>query len=646
LKKRTDIDKKVKKIIGKRYGECYNIFERCLRKIKTIIKKILRKFRTLLSLIKKAWVKYHFIIPPRVIKNFIKKLIKREPVVNNNILNPFDKNDYNEWLNCNSNFNVIKELEYNPLISFVIPVYNVKRSLLMECLDSILNQSYKNIEICLADDCSTHEDTIKTLKQYEKKYDNVKVVYREKNGHISAASNSALELVNGEYVAMMDNDDVIPSNAIYEMVKALNDDKTIDMIYSDEDKLNVQGQRCDPHFKSDYAPDTLLSVNYFCHFTLLRTSILKKIGGWKVGYEGAQDWDLFLKFVEQAKNIYHLPKILYQWRMLEGSTSMGLSNKKYAMDTAKKSIEDALERRKTPGIVRLHDKVPYYWIEYTYKKEPMISIIIPTKDYASTLDKCLKSIYKKTTYKNYEIIVVDNNSKEKETFKLFDDYSKEHKNFKVIKADMEFNFSKINNLAVGEAKGEYILLLNNDTEVITDNWLQLMVGYAMQSHIGAVGAKLIYPDKTIQHGGVIMGMGGVAGHVFVNSPMNYEGIYGRLCVPYNYSVVTAACLMVKKDKYNEVNGLTEELKVAYNDVDFCLKLVEQGYHNIMVPMVELFHYESKSRGQEDTKEKQARFKSESDYMYEHWKKYIDNDPMYNINLSRNAVFMLEKDTNE
>lgn len=631
--------------LSRYFNKIFDFFYYIIWMIIKPFKWIFRKIGTFFKLVKKAWTKYHFLVPPRVMKNFIIRVIKKDYNydANNNFFNPFNKSDYNMWLKKNEKIEPVEELKYNPLISFVIPVYNVKKELLTECLDSILNQSYTNIEICLADDCSTNQETIDTLKKYESKYNIIKVVYREKNGHISAASNSALELVTGEYVAMMDNDDVIPKNAIYEMVKAINKDKTIDMIYTDEDKLDTSGNRCDPHFKSDYAPDTLMSVNYFCHFTLLRTSILREIGGWKVGYEGAQDWDLFLRFVEKAKNVYHLPKILYQWRMLEGSTSMGLKNKDYAMDTARKSIEDALERRNTPGIVHLDDKVPYYWIEYKYKKEPMISIIIPTKDYASTLEQCLKSIYKKTTYKNFEIIVVDNRSEEKETFDLFKKYKEKHDNFKVIKADMEFNYSKINNLAVKEAKGDYLLLLNNDTEVITENWLQLMVGYAMQSHIGAVGAKLIYPDRTIQHGGVVMGMGGVAGHVFVNSPMNYEGIYGRLRVPYNYSVVTAACLMVKKDKYQEVNGLTEELKVAYNDVDFCLKLVEKGYYNIMVPMVELFHYESKSRGTEDTAEKKKRFESESNYMMKHWNKYIEEDPMYNINLSKTAVFMLDKE---
>ncbi len=640
------MNRKVFRCMSKFFDVCYAIkmlfmkFLRLLLLPFVLIKKIIIK---ICRLIKKAWVNYHFLVPPKVIINYLIRIITRKRFANNtSILNPFDKNDYNLWLKSNSESVEIKELDYNPLISFVIPVYNVKKELLEECLNSILYQSYKNIEICLADDCSTNPETIDTLKEYEKEYSNIKVVYRKKNGHISEASNSALELVSGEYVAMMDNDDVIPKYAIYEMVKVLNHDHEIDMIYTDEDKIDTSGNRCDPHFKSDYAPDTLLSVNYFCHFTMLRTSILRDIGGWKKGYEGAQDWDLFLRFVEKAKKIYHLPKVLYHWRMLEGSTSIGLNQKKYAMDTAVKSIEDALDRRRTKGIVHLHDKVPYYWIEYLYDKEPLISIIIPTKDYSSTLDKCLKSIYKKTTYNNFEIIVVDNRSVEKETFDLFDKYKRRYDNFKVVNADMEFNYSKINNLAVSEAKGEYLLLLNNDTEVITNNWLQLMVGYAMQKHIGAVGVKLIYPDRTIQHGGVVLGMGGVAGHVFVNSPMNYEGIYGRLCVPYNYSVVTAACLMIKKDKFSEVNGMTEELKVAYNDVDFCLKLLDKGYYNIMVPMVELFHYESKSRGAEDTEEKLLRFKSESDYMYKHWDKIISDDPMYNKNLSKVGAFMLDK----
>ena len=616
----------------------YNFkIRRVYQKVFGKICRILNKF---LNKIKMAWIKYHFIIPLSVWKVYIKRIFRIEN--KSAVIDPNNQKEYLKWLKKNEEKTIYKKLDYTPLISFVIPVYNVSSKLLTKCLKSILNQKYENIEICIADDCSTNKKTINTLKKFEKKYNNIKVVYRKSNGHISEASNSALELVSGKYVAMMDNDDVIPENAIYEMVLALNKDKTIDMIYTDEDKLDYNGLRCDPHFKSDYAPDTLLSVNYFCHFTLLRTSILKKIGGWKKGYEGSQDHDLFLRFTENASNIYHLPKILYHWRKIPGSTSIGLNQKNYAVINGKKAVEDSLKRRKVDGIVHIDSKTPYYYIEYTYKKEPLVSIIIPTKDYAKTLSDCLKSIYEKTVYKNFEVIVIDNNSIKPETFKLFDEYKNKYSNFKVIKADMEFNYSKINNLAIKEARGEYILLLNNDTEVITPEWINYMVGYAMQNHIGAVGSKLIYPDNTIQHGGVMLGMGGVAGHAFVNEDRNSIGTFGRLSVPYNYSAVTAACLMVKKSKYIEVGGLTEELTVAYNDVDFCLKLVNKGYYNVFLPMVELYHFESKSRGQEDTVEKKNRFKKESDYMYKKWKSMIKNDVMYNKNLSRIQVFKLDR----
>ena len=629
------------------------LFMRVFNKIMYYPKKIAKKVywitrnvgKAMIRAIKYAWKEYHFLVPPKMWK---KEFIKFHKIIvigdENSFVDCNNDRKYRKWLKFYDVKSKVEKLDYNPLISFVIPVYNVSRELLSECLDSILGQTYQNFEICLADDCSKKEETIATLKEYEQKDKRIKVVYRKENGHISRASNSALELVTGEYVAMMDNDDVIPSNALYELVKALNNDKTIDMIYTDEDKYDTEGRRCCPHFKSDFAPDTLMSVNYFCHFTLLRTSILKEIGGWKVGYEGAQDWDLFLRFTEVAKNVYHLPKILYHWRMIPGSTSMTLDNKNYAALATTRLLEDALKRRKVEGEVHLHDRVPYYWIEYKYKKEPMVSIVIPTKDYASTLKTCLESIYSKNSYKNFEVIVADNRSSKKETFELFETYKKEHDNFRVVKADMEFNFSKINNLAVKEAKGDYVLLLNNDIEVITENWLSLMVGYAMQSHIGAVGAKLIYPDKTIQHGGVVLGMGGgVAGHAFLNEPLDSLGVFGRLSVPYNYSVVTAACLMVDKKKYLEVNGLEEDLKVAYNDVDFCLKLQKAGYYNVLLPMVELYHFESKSRGQENTPEKLERFKKEEKYMYDHWGDWIHSDPMYNENLSRVCVFQLRTD---
>lgn len=556
--------------------------------------------------------------------------------------NPFVKEEYQKWIDkFDFNDSPVK-LKYNPLISIIVPVYNVDRVFLCKCLDSILNQTYQNFEICLADDCSTNKETLETLKQYSEKDSRIKVFYRKKNGHISATSNSALEMATGEYIALMDNDDIISKNALYEMVKVLNLDKKIDMIYTDEDKIDFDGTRCEPHFKSDYAPDTLLSSNYICHFTLLRKNIVDEIGGFREGYEGAQDYDLFLRFTEKTNKIFHIPKILYHWRKLSGSTAVTVGNKGYAIQNGKKALEDALKRRDIKGEVIIHEKIPYYSIRYIYDKEPMISIIIPTKDHTDILKCCIDSIYNKTNYKNYEVIVVNNNSEKTETFELFEMYDKKYSNFKVIDANMEFNYSKINNLAVNESKGEYIVLLNNDTEVISPDWLELMVGYAMQKHIGTVGVKLLYPNDKIQHAGVVMGLGGIASHAFLNLNNDECGFYGRLAVPYNYSANTAACLMVSRNKFLEVGGLEEKLKVAYNDVDFNLKLLNKGYYNVFIPQVQLYHYESKSRGLDDTLEKQKRFSQESKFMYDNWSHMIFNDPYYNSNLSKYYIFMLDK----
>lgn len=638
---------------GKKYLICKlqnRLVGRILRKLKSIaysrIKKISKFNRTIKKGLSIAWKEYHFLIPFSLWGKYYKLFIKKIKGLDEQFYNPFIKNDYAKWILESEKETIYEPLKYKPKISVIIPVYNVSRQLLSECLDSVLNQKYDNFEICLADDNSTNIETIQTLKEYEMKSELIKVVYRKENGHISNASNSALQIADGEYIAMMDNDDIIPENALYEMVKVLNQDKKIDMIYTDEDKIDLDGKRCEPNFKSDYAPDSLLSSNYFCHFTLLRTGIVKKIGGWRVGYEGAQDYDLFLRFTEKTNNIYHLPKILYHWRKIPGSTSMCIDNKDYAIKRGKKALEDALKRRKIDGIVHVHNKVPYYFIEYKYKKEPLISIIIPTRDYSSTLEVCLKSIYEKTTYKNFEIIVANNNSCEKQTYDLFDKYKKEYENFKVIDINTEFNYSDINNKAFKKSSGEYIVLLNNDTEVITPNWLEIMVGYAMQNHIGAVGAKLLYPDKTIQHGGVILGLGGVASHAFINCLSDDVGLYGRLSVPYNYSAVTAACLMVSRKKYNEVNGLNKDLKVAYNDIDFNIRLMEKGYYNVFVPMVELIHFESKSRGLDTTSEKYKRFLTESNYMYDKWSKLISKDPFYNPNLSLHKGFMLDPKTHK
>lgn len=588
---------------------------------------------------KNTWKKYHFLVPPKVMKKNLKYLwsILRE---HNSKLyfSPFDKERYNEWLKRTEKKTKYEELKYRPLISVLIPVYNVKGKYLKECINSVLGQSYDNFEIIIVDDASTKKETLDTLKKYERN-EKIKIKYRKKNGHISVATNDALKMAKGEYVALMDNDDVLASDAFYEVVKVLNEDKKIDFIYTDEDKLDLDGKRQDPNFKSDWAPDSFYSSNYISHLCVLKRSIIEEIGGFREGFEGAQDYDLYLRFIEKTNRIYHIPKILYHWRMIPGSTAAEIGNKNYALERGKKALEEALKRRKIDGEVKIAEDCPYYYIEYAVKNNPKVTIIIPTKDMVKILRKCLDSIYEKSTYNNFEVIVVNNKSEKKETFELFDEYKEKYDNFRVMDANFEFNYAKINNMAVSKTDGEYIVLLNNDVEIITPNWIELMLGYAEQKHVGAVGAKLFYGDGTIQHGGVIVGLG-VASHAFGGAD---DGAVwgGRLSVPYNYSAVTGACLMVSRKKWNRVGGLEEKLKVAYNDIDFCLKLLEEGYYNVFVPMVKLYHYESKSRGDDDTFEKKARFDQEQDYMYKKWKKRIENDEFYNPNYSKQTWYRLD-----
>jgi Predicted glycosyltransferases len=463
----------------------------------------------------------------------------------------------------------------------------------------------------------------------------IKVIYREENGHISEASNSALAIATGEFVGLLDNDDTLAEFALYEVVKLLNDHPEADLIYSDEDKLSEDNKRSQPFFKTDWAPDILLATNYICHFGVYRKTIIDEIGGFRKGYEGAQDYDLVLRFTEKTDKIFHIQKILYHWRMISNSTAVNPESKGYAFEAGLKSLEDALERRGIKGTVT-HGAFPgVYTIAYEIVNNGLVSVIIPTRDNAADLKACIESIYEKTIYQNFEIVVADNGSEKEETFKLFEYFTKKYKDqFKVVRIDIPFNFSQINNLAVKESKGEYLLFLNNDITVITKGWMKRMVSLAQQEHVGAVGAKLYYPDNTIQHAGVLLGMGGVAGHGHVGYPRGDYGYFGKLVTTNNYTSVTAACMMVKREDFDRVNGFEEKLTVAFNDVDLCLKLYELGKFNVWLHNVELYHYESKSRGAEDTYTKYKRFNSEIKYMKDHWLKYIKNDPYYNRNLTR------------
>ncbi len=623
---------------------------RVMNKVYSVFYSFFHKLFLILQIVyfgvKKLWKDYHFLVPPKMWKKYWQSFKNR--LKHNNALfayDPYNPNDYNKWLEENEVIKTISDFKYNPLISILIPVYNIEPVYLKECVESILNQTYQNFEIILVDDCSTKKETVDVLKEYENTDERIIVKYRKKNGHISKATNDALKLAKGQFIGLVDNDDTLRVDALSLVVEALNKNPDLDMIYSDEDKIDLNGKRCEPNFKPDYSPDLLLSYNYICHFTVLRKKIVDEIKGFRVGTEGVQDYDLFLRFTEKTDKIYHIPEILYHWRMVLGSTSMMIDNKNYALERGKTVLEDALKRRNIKGTVKICEDCPYYIVDYNLEKEPKVTILIPIRDHADITLKCLKSIYEKTKYQNYEVVIINNNSVEKETFELLDEYKKKYDNFKVIDANFEFNYSKINNLGVEKTKSDYILLLNNDIEVITPRWLNIMVGYASQKHIGAVGAKLLYPDNTIQHAGVIIGLGGIAGHAYVGADRYMQAWGGRLSVPINYSAVTAACLLVSRQKFLEVKGLDEKLQVAFNDVDFNLKLREKGYYNVFLPQVELYHYESKSRGLDTEGEKYKRFLREGDYLMNKWKDKF-YDPFYNKNYSLKYYYLLDRPSKE
>jgi GT2 family glycosyltransferase len=605
--------------------------------------RIMTFFTVLKRAVKFAWREYHFMIPPVFWKRYFKMFLNYTQNYGRILYyNPMSQTDYLNWIKENKKKENYEKFNYNPLISIIMPVYNIKKRYLSDCLNSVLNQTYSNFEVCIADDNSTSKETIMTLKDFARQDSRIVVVRRKENGNISEASNTAISMAKGDYIAFLDDDDLLDKDALYNVVKEINVDNSIDLIYTDEDKMDVNNKVSQPFFKPDFSPDTLMSFNYITHFAIYKKSLVDKVGGLRKEFDGAQDFDFVMRATEIAKNIKHISKVTYHWRMIPGSTALHMDSKNYALYAGKRVIEATLKRRNIPGKVIIPDKtIAHYIVEYTYKKEPSISILIPTKDYPEILNKCLKSIYTKTEYKNFEIIVLNNSSKKRETYDLFKKYKKEYSNFKVVDVNMEFNYSKINNIGVNEAKGDYVVLLNNDTEVISPKWLHYMVGYAMQDHIGAVGVKLLYPDNTIQHCGVVLGIANTASHFGIGINKNDNGPFARYMVPYNNGAVTAACLMVSKNKYLEVGGLDEELKVAFNDVEFNVKLLKAGYYNVCLPQVKLYHYESKTRGLDTTGEKYKRFLVESELLRQKAGSYITRDPFYNDNLSKMYPMMLD-----
>ncbi len=533
----------------------------------------------------------------------------------------------------------LKTFKYSPKISIITPVYNVDNIWLEKAIISVINQVYENWELCLVDDASTEPHIRETLEKYQKIDSRIKVKYLIENEGISGASNEALSLAAGEFAGFFDHDDELSVNALFEVVKLLNQHPDTDMIYSDEDHIDPKGKLIDPHFKPDWSPDLFLSSMYTCHFGVYRKKLIEDMGGFRKGFEGSQDYDLVLRLTEKTDRIYHIPKILYHWRKTPGSTAYRYQAKGYADVNAIRALEDAMKRRNIIGEV-LPGKFPgLFRVRREIEGNPEVSIIIPTKDRSDILRKCIETIKKKTIYNNYEIIIVDNNSKDIRTKDYLKNISKLN-NIKTLKYENPFNFSAINNYAARNSNSEYLLFLNNDVEVISPEWLSAMLEHAQRRDVGAVGCKLAYPNNTIQHAGVILGvtgtpgLPGVAGHSHKHLPNEARGYFHRPHTIQDLSAVTAACMMVRKDVFEKVGGFDENLGVAFNDVDLCLKIRQKGYLIVYTPYAKLYHHESLSRGYEDNPDKQNRFSGEVRYMREKWGQVIDNgDPYYNPNLS-------------
>ena len=558
------------------------------------------------------------------------------------------ENDYVLWIKANEIIDSrrirgkIENLKYRPKISIITPVYNVDPKWLDRCIRSVKDQLYENWELCLHDDASSRVETLSCLRKWEKSDRRIKVSYGKKNRHISAASNEALKLATGEFVALLDNDDELSSDALYENVKALNKYPETDLLYSDEDKIDIHGSRIDPFFKPDWSPDLVLSMNYICHLSVYRTEIVKKICGFRSGFEGAQDYDLLLRFLDEIseKNIIHIPKVLYHWRKISGSTAERFDFKGYANDAAKRSLREYLQRNAVSGSVEDGEFPGTYRVKRIVFDSPKVSIIIPFRDQSGILKKCVESLFKKTKYENFEVLLVDNQSEELSTHAYLESLS-ENKRIRIVKYDRPFNFSAINNFAVKYANGKFVLFLNNDIEVISEDWLGSMVEHIEREKVGAVGAKLLYPNNTIQHAGVIMGTG-IAGHAFKYFPADAPGYFSMLSVIRNYCAVTGACLLTKKSLFEEIGGFDEiNLAIAYNDVDFCLRLLKSGYLVVYTPYAKLYHHESLSRGNDEALKyinpaKYQRVLAEREYMGNTWGAFIRNDPYYNKNLTRKS----------
>jgi glycosyltransferase involved in cell wall biosynthesis len=528
-------------------------------------------------------------------------------------------------------------LPHRPLISVIMPVHETPQRLLEEAIASVRSQLYDAWELCICDDASTAPHVGAVLAAASAADPRIKVVRRAENGRIARASNDALALATGDFVAMLDHDDVLRPHALFCMAEAIGRHPDAAILYSDEDKIDDAGRRFDPYFKPDFSPELFLGQNYLNHLTLFRRSEVIAAGGWRPERDGSQDYDLGLRILARVgpAQVIHVPRILYHWRATAGSTAVAPGEKSYAFTAGLRALEDHVAATLPGTRVEPVGGAPYYRIIHPVPEPaPRVTILIPTRDGGAILDRCLASLVALTDYAAFEVVIIDNGSAAPETLALLKAWPRRDGRIRVLRDDRPFNFAALNNAAAATARGDLLCLMNDDIEILEPGWLTEMVSLAVRPEIGCVGAKLLYPNGTLQHGGVVLGIGGVAGHAFKHAPVGDPGRFWHLGLRRTVSAVTAACLVVRASVYAEVGGLdAEHLAVAFNDVDFCLKVREAGYRNVWTPFATLKHHESLSRGAETTPEKRARFERETSTMVARWGEKLTADPFYSPNLT-------------
>jgi len=533
----------------------------------------------------------------------------------------------------------IERFASKPTISILMPVYNTNRNYLERAINSVIGQSYPNWELCISDDASTLPHVRETLEAFARSDSRIKVAYRKSNGHIAANSNSALELATGDYVALLDHDDELAEQALFWFVREVVNHPNAEILYCDEDKLNEQGRRFGALFKPDWNPAMILAQNYVCHMTMYRRSLIEQAGGFRVGFEGSQDLDLLLRCVEltDAECIRHIPRVLYHWRANSGSTAseIGREGKPYTWEAGARAIQEHLDRRGIAASVKpVIDQ--YYQVEYApVRQPPKVTIVIPTALRMDFVPRCISSVLKATTYPNFEVVVtVDESHVRTAAQRKFLDQIKGDARVRVLPyQDQPFNYARTNNRAVGSSDAPLICFLNDDVEVITRDWLEKLVARAMMNGIGAVGAMLYYPTDCIQHAGVILGLGGTAGHQFHNMPRGSAGYYGRALLEQDLSCVTAACMVMRREVFDDVGGFNERYAVAFNDVDLCIRVRQRGLRIVWTPTVEMYHHESASLGKHNAPQRKKLFQDEVKLMRGMWADALDSDPFFNPNLS-------------